>query len=284
MRLKPFWFATALLMLGTTVRVLAEEGTTGDQPAVKTATIQLYNVDAPDAATALRAVLANSEPSVTISTELVSNKLIVGIPSDRYGAVMKTVTEFIKATDIQPAMVQADVLIVEVQCKDARGCLSILGERGKSRTLPNNQCEALITRLEKEGRVQTLSAPRISTTDNQAARILIGQSYPYVTGEVAETGTQIVGYRDVGIQVQMVPKVCPDGRVLMRIMPEISAPKIVQTPEGVSTTAFDLMTLETTVLAKDGETAIVGGLTRVNDHSETTEVLIFVTPHVLRRD
>jgi general secretion pathway protein D len=128
------------------------------------------------------------------------------------------------------------------------------------------------------------------TADNQAARILIGQSYPYVTGEVAETGNQIVGYRDVGIQVQMVPKVCPDGKVLMRIVPEISTPTTIQTADGVSTTAFDVMTLEATVLVKDGETAMLGGLTRIDSNAtgenrqggQTTEVLVFVTPHILR--
>jgi type II secretory pathway component GspD/PulD (secretin) len=228
--------------------------------------------------------LGNTEPDLAFDTEPVSNKLILSMPADRCNAVMKMITELVAKIDVQPRMVQADVLIVELQCKGGETCLGIPACADKACTMPNDQCEALITRLEKEGRVQTLSAPRIITADNQAARICIGQNYPYVTGEVAENGTQTVAYRDVGVQVQIIPKIEPHGTVFMRIVPEICTPKTVQTPEGVSTTAFDVMTLETTVLAKDGETAIVGGLTRVNDNSETTEVLIFVTPHVLRQN
>ena len=71
----------------------------------------------------------------------------------------------------------------------------------------------LIRALQTQERIQIFSAPTIVTADNQAARILVGQNYPYVTGSVVSTATtgiptvtNTVNYKDIGVQVQVVPE------------------------------------------------------------------------------
>src|SRR6202043_3668131 len=84
--------------------------------------------------------------------------------------------------------------------------------------------------LATQGRIQVLSRQQIQTSDNQAARVLVGQDFPYVTGftnSAATTGLPItqstVNYKNIGVQLQVTPKIAPDGTVIMRVVPEVSS-------------------------------------------------------------
>ncbi len=171
----------------------------------------------------------------------------------------------------------------------------------------------LIRALKQQGRVDILSRPQITTLDNQSASILVGQSVPYITGSnVTATGiiTNSVTYRDVGIQLQVVPRITPDGRVLMRVVPEISSVAPTQIPigNGTTATAFNVQNLSTTVIAQDGETVALGGLIAKRDekaenkipvlgdlpfgigaafryrtqYKNKTELMVILTPHIVR--
>jgi hypothetical protein len=174
----------------------------------------------------------------------------------------------------------------------------------------------LIRALRTQSRLDVLSRPQVMTTDNQAARVLVGQSFPYINGSVTTTATtgiptitNTVLYRDVGVSLQVTPKINPDGTVLMRVIPEISTPTntTVQISTGVFATAFNVQTVETTVIALDGETIAIGGLiSKVDTKSENKipwvgdlpivgaafryrtqfknkkELLVLLTPHIVR--
>jgi hypothetical protein len=174
----------------------------------------------------------------------------------------------------------------------------------------------LIRALRTMNRIDILSRPQVTTTDNQAARVLVGQSFPYITGSVtsvAVTGipsvTNTVNYRDVGVELQVTPKIFPDGMVVMRVIPQVSsvAGTTVQISTGVFATAFNVQTVETTVIAQDGETVAVGGLISKDDNKNENkvpwfgdlpgvgalfryrtqvkhkkELLVILTPHIIR--
>ncbi|HYV34469.1 MAG TPA: secretin N-terminal domain-containing protein, partial [Gemmataceae bacterium] len=174
----------------------------------------------------------------------------------------------------------------------------------------------LIRALETQNRLQILSAPRVTTSDNQAARILVGQSFPYVSNSVVSTATtgiptvtNTVLYRDIGIQLQVTPKISPDGTVIMRVVPEISnaTQSTVNIGNGVFATAFNVQTVETTVIVQDGETVALGGLIAYKDlknenkipwfgdlpwvgaafrfrtqTKQKSELVVILTPHVER--
>jgi type II secretory pathway component GspD/PulD (secretin) len=102
----------------------------------------------------------------------------------------------------------------------------------------------LIRALKTQGRMDILSRPQIMTADNQTATILIGQYVPYITGTTVTTGivTNNISYRNVGVQLQVTPRISPDGKVLMRVTPEVSdvSNTTVSIGNGTTAVAFDV--------------------------------------------
>ena len=84
----------------------------------------------------------------------------------------------------------------------------------------------LVRALKTQGRIDILSRPQIMTLDNQTALINVGQEIPIVTSSnVTATGIiqTNIERRNVGVILQVTPKINPDGSVLMRVVPEISS-------------------------------------------------------------
>jgi hypothetical protein len=174
----------------------------------------------------------------------------------------------------------------------------------------------LVRALRTQSRLDILSRPQVMTADNQTAYILSGQYFPYVTSSVVSTGitgiptvTNSISYRNTGVQLTVTPKINPDGSIIMHVIPEVSSPTNtnVNLGNGVTATAFNTQTVETTIVAVDGETVVLGGLMAVKDlkqenripwfgdlpgvgalfRSRTqikskTELLIILTPHIVR--
>ncbi|HMC63465.1 MAG TPA: hypothetical protein VKI65_00850, partial [Gemmataceae bacterium] len=180
----------------------------------------------------------------------------------------------------------------------------------------------LIRALKTQGRIDVLSRPQVQALDNQQARILVGQSFPYITGITQALGgvagttavvSNTVNYRDIGVQLQVTPRISPEGSVLMRVIPEVSSPAptnvLISSTGGtnVFATAFNVQTVETTVAARDGETVAIGGLIQKKDEKHEnkipwfgdlpgvgalfrfrtqtkskTELLVIMTPHIVR--
>jgi type II secretory pathway component GspD/PulD (secretin) len=186
-----------------------------------------------------------------------------------------------------------------------------LGFGGFVFTAASNSFNLLIRALKVQGRIDILSRPQLTTLDNQTANILIGQSVPYSTGS-SVTGTGItttgVAYRDTGVLMNVTPRISPDGRVLMRIQPEVSklSPTEISVG-GVLQPQFDVQSVQTTVAANDGETIVIGGLIQKSDQKnenkipwfgdlpyvgaafryrtqvkKKVELLVILTPHVVR--
>lgn len=170
----------------------------------------------------------------------------------------------------------------------------------------------LIRALKVQSRLDIMARPQIMTLDGQTAFINVGQEIPIVTSTTA-TATGFVqsniDRRQVGVLLQVTPKIMPDGRVLMRVIPEISSvvPQPVNLGNGQVGTALNLQRIETTVSAYDGETVALGGLIttraskqenkipwlgdlpgvgaafRFRTHQKAkVELLIIMTPHVVR--
>jgi hypothetical protein len=169
----------------------------------------------------------------------------------------------------------------------------------------------LIRALATQGRVDILSRPQLMTLNNQTAYLNIGQEIPLVEGSSATLGvvTQNIVRRQVGVLLQVTPTISPDGTILMRVVPEVSAaePLQISLGNGQLGTVLDIRHLETTILAHDGETVAIGGMISKRDTKsenkipclgdlpligaafrfrtqarEKTEVLIILTPHVVR--
>jgi type II secretory pathway component GspD/PulD (secretin) len=170
----------------------------------------------------------------------------------------------------------------------------------------------LIRALKTQGRMDILSRPQIMTLDNQTATVNIGQNIPIVSSTfVSATGsaTQSIERLNVGVNLQVTPRINPDGTVLMRVTPQISSVLSTTVPLGNGTfgTSINLQQVDTTVLAADGETVAIGGLIQKRDQKNEnkvpwfgdlpylgalfryrtqakskTELLVIMTPHVVR--
>lgn len=122
---------------------------------------------------------------------------------------------------------------------------------------------ATLTAAASEGKAKILSEPKIATLNNQPANINVTTQIPYVTSNVASTGvqTQTVSYVTTGIQLTVTPSINSDGRITLQVNPNVSQPSA--TAAGSTQTgapAVDARTAQTTVLVRDGETIVIGGL------------------------
>jgi len=187
-----------------------------------------------------------------------------------------------------------------------------LGIGGFVFSASSNVFSLLIRALKVQGRMDILSRPQLTTLDNQTANILVGTSVPYSTG-TAITGTGIVssgiGYRDTGVLMNVTPRISPDGRVLMRVQPEVSkvSATSISLGNGVTAPEFDVQSVQTTVAVNDGDTVVIGGLIAKADTKNENkvpwlgdlpyvgscfryrtqskakrELIIILTPHVVR--
>jgi general secretion pathway protein D len=160
------------------------------------------------------------------------------------------------------------------------------------------------------GKVDVLSRPYILTSDNQEAWIQVGQYVPFIAyTQLTEAGTTNNSYQwqDIGIILDVVPHINPDGLVIMDVYQEIS--NLTDVPVPVSTTvtaqALNKRAAQSRVAIRDGQTIVIGGLMadrstdnvrkvpllgdipalgalfrRTQTTKTKTELLIFLTPHV----
>jgi type II secretory pathway component GspD/PulD (secretin) len=171
----------------------------------------------------------------------------------------------------------------------------------------------LIRALRAQGRIDILSRPQVTALDGQLATMHVGQDFPYNAGSNA-TATGVISQAvarktDLGVTLTVIPKINPDGRVVMRVTPVISSvdPAPVNLGNGQTGTAFNVQSFDSTVTVTDGETIVLGGLItntenriqnsipilgdlpyigagfryRTLTHTKK-ELLVVITPHIVR--
>lgn len=182
-------------------------------------------------------------------------------------------------------------------------------------TLPNNivipSQIVMVHAASNLSNVNVLSAPTILATDNEPAKIIVGQNVPFLastsTSEANLNNTfNQIDREDVGISLEMTPQISSGSYVTMNIYTEVSAivAATVNSTLGPTTTKRQS---ETTVIAKDGQMIVIGGLMS-DDVSEArdgvpffedvpvighlfrntsaararTNLLIFITPRIVK--
>lgn len=176
----------------------------------------------------------------------------------------------------------------------------------------SNSVNVLVRALRTQGRIEVLSRPQIVTRDNQQALISVGQQVPIITGtNVTAQGiiTNNIEQQQVGIILKVLPQISTDGRVVMRVEPQISdiAQSTVDLGNGARGTIINQIIASTTIEAHDGKTVVIGGLINKRDEKQQrgipwlgdipyvgalfryrsqtktkTELLIILTPHIIR--
>jgi general secretion pathway protein D len=123
---------------------------------------------------------------------------------------------------------------------------------------------AIVNAVQTDDDFRILSTPQVLTTDNEEARIYVGENRPYQTRSTTDDsgGTfESFEYRDVGKTLKITPHVTEGRLVRMLINLEITAIDQVQTLTTSSTQPVTLKrTVDTTVIVKDQQTVVIGGL------------------------
>jgi general secretion pathway protein D len=170
---------------------------------------------------------------------------------------------------------------------------------------------AVIQAYKTDSEVSILSTPQIMTLDNEEAEINVGSNVPYITRQDSTTTSSsypvnynTYEYRDVGVILNITPHINEENFIRLKISQQVT--KV--TSSVASTTPTTLKrTAKTTVVVKDNETIVIGGL--VGDSTtdgtykvpllgdipllgwlfktystsrEKTNLYVFLTPHIVR--
>jgi len=135
------------------------------------------------------------------------------------------------------------------------------GRRGDSTT----GIAGLLTAIAQTRSTRLLSTPSIMTLNGQEAEIVVAQNVPFVTGQFTQVGQgaveepfQTIERQDVGLTLNVVPQINADGTVRMVIKQEVSNLTNSTSSAGGEITAK--RALSTTVLVRDGNVIMLGGL------------------------
>ena len=170
---------------------------------------------------------------------------------------------------------------------------------------------ALINLSQKDDHVNVLSAPRLLTSDNEEAEIIVGENVPIITSRSStSSGDNIISAierQDAALILRFTPHITSGGLVRMKIHQEISGVKQdgVGSEDNVGPTLTKTL-LRNSIVARDGETVVLGGLFRnqvtrnvnkvpllgdipllgwlfksTRDDEQKRSLMIFITPRVI---
>jgi general secretion pathway protein D len=134
----------------------------------------------------------------------------------------------------------------------------------------------LVQALAQSTRANLLSTPSITTLDNEPAEIVVGQNVPFVTGSYTSTlGSTATPFTtveraDVGITLRIVPRVHEGDTVRLEVSQEASS--IAPSVSGAVDIVTNRRSIQTTVLADDGQTIVLGGLISDDRTRSTSKV------------
>ncbi len=177
---------------------------------------------------------------------------------------------------------------------------------------------ALIDVAKTDTDINILSAPRLLTSDNEEAEIIVGQNVPIITSRLtgANSATDATNLaqsvtierKDVALTLRLTPQITEGNLVRLTVMQELT--DLAATSVGDVTQVGPTLTkrsVRNTVVAENGRTIVLGGLIgnstqesitkvpllgdipvlgwlfkRKSTTTKKTNLLVFITPHVIR--
>jgi MSHA biogenesis protein MshL len=128
---------------------------------------------------------------------------------------------------------------------------------------------ALLDAMKKQGQVNVLSSPKISTMNNQRAVIkLTTKEVSWITNTILNAeGNVVLSYTtpqidEVGIFLDVTPQIDESGTITMQIHPSISEKtKESKSPDGKSSRPIiDVREVDTMIKVRNGQTIVIAGL------------------------
>lgn len=163
---------------------------------------------------------------------------------------------------------------------------------------------AALSFLESSNHAHILSEPRIAIIDNMTGTVMSGKEIPLTLMDAS--GNTYISMYKIGVELTVTPHINADNNVTLELQPSVSE------LSGEATSAQQPIILtqsaNTTLMIDDGATAVIGGIMRSkhttvrkaipllghipilgnllfsynSDRMDQTELVIFVTPHIIR--
>ena len=193
--------------------------------------------------------------------------------------------------------------------------ITITNPDGTTNTVP--ALSALIDVAKTDTDINILSAPRLLTSDNEEAEIVVGQNVPIITSRLtgATSSTDAANLaqsvtierKDVALTLKLTPQITEGNLVRLTVSQELTdlAANSVGDVNQVGPT-LTKRSISTTVVAENGRTIVLGGLIgnnvqksvtkvpllgdipilgwlfkRTGTTTKKTNLLVFITPHVI---
>ena len=197
---------------------------------------------------------------------------------------------------------------------------SELGYGGLVLSASNESVSVLLRALQEARRLDILSRPQVMMLNNREGQVQVGSSVPFI-GDSQNNGltiTNTVDFIEVGLILSVLPRISPDGLVVMDVLADKSELGSIEDGIPISISAsgdvlrqpqINRTRAETIVSARDGQTVILGGLItkdraaferkvpyladvpilgklfRSEGVAENrTELLVILTPYIVRDD
>lgn len=121
---------------------------------------------------------------------------------------------------------------------------------------------------ETDGLVTTLANPNLTALSGETADFLAGGEYPIPISQ--GLGTTTVQYRKYGVSLSYTPTVLANGRISLRVRPEVSelSSQGAVTLNGIQIPALTIRRAETTVELGSGQSFMIAGL--LSNQSQST--------------
>jgi len=133
------------------------------------------------------------------------------------------------------------------------------GTLGVSFLAGNILLDLELSALEAEGEGEIISTPRVVTANQHEAFIQQGVEIPYE--QAASSGATAVQFKEAVLELRVTPLITPDNRVQLELaIKQDSVGEIFQTGRGGSVPSIDTRELSTSVLVRNGETVVLGGI------------------------
>lgn len=157
-----------------------------------------------------------------------------------------------------------------------------------------------LSALEADARGKVISSPRVTTANQQKARIAQGVEIPYQSA--TSSGATAVSYKKAELSLEVTPQITPDQKIIM----DLDVRKDSKGEETSGGVAINTQNVQTQVLVGNGETVVLGGIyeqvsrkstdkvpffgdlpvvgyafKRNTKQEDKTELLIFITPKIM---
>jgi type IV pilus assembly protein PilQ len=168
--------------------------------------------------------------------------------------------------------------------------------------LGNFSLDAALTALERQGRGRVLSTPKVTTQNNKSAEIKQGVQIPIQT---SANNTVTVQFKDAVLALKVTPQITDAGTVILDLELENNTPDFGNSVNGIP--PINTQQAKTIVLVRDGQTAVVGGIYKSQENTNTDrtpflanipllgylfrnrfvtntndELLLFITPRIVK--